>query len=949
MFNSRKIKFLCAFLLGALSFLAHAEEREFGAILPLKQGKLDAIPLLELVLRDARQDLQITTDEEAKEIEEKAKEIDATFTSEKSDRSQRAFEGLRLNVALLHYQEDLQLGLSKGRSSLTIKIPELRARIVKYAEDLIKIGANPAIKERAAFHLRTQNYLLGKVPAATVVAKTNKTPAPAGPYRQQLEFLDNLIALGDVTQAEVATAKMIKLSSTMEGYGYFASAMAAARALAGIDAKGKKVADTKGSYKTYLQKATLLVEKYPEDLKVLVINFSVKLWTMAEEDKINWAKPPISLTSFEGMTELDAINERRAYAMFKGSQKSQAIDTFAKLLAEYETSPELGRLTERYLELHRIHAGITKNFDAYVQALHRVNIAFKSNDVMGDEGEKLVPKYRDKFYNQFYLAVLTSIKTARDAKATEAEKAAASRDGLLFLSWAKDPKQKERILGELGALSLASKNYAKAAAYYMQAEKILHSPGYLAKAIEAQLILAQWPDQPPWDKIPAGDRSARLKLITLYQKILKDKPTNWFALAHVGLLQKATGSMDGAVKTWLPQLTKDPQNPHSARAAALMTHHFQTNKKWLELVSLLQLVAKNKIVLKQSGKPVDVKKHLGDALYTAGNQYSLRRDSKMALRFYRVFTSQYKDDPRMPEVLFKSGMAYRDTKEEEKFVLAMKAVTRLSPKSKWGHEAMKKGMELAKDESHKIVFYEAFLKNSPEKPESMSVREKLAKMYIGLTMYPKAITLFQAQEADPRTPATGKVAANIRIIELSEKANLPNPGLAAAQRIMKTSSAPQDALAKSYALFAKHHAQQKQFDMVDHFAKLSDKLTARDKASAEAIGQIRYLVALRSAAKPFHRPDPRTIKNPSAEVQNQIVFFQSIKAPFDRVCQLGKTNACKLARKTLSSYAQRSYDAVNAIELAQAPDKKTLQAFAVRKKQVLQAINVSIQKEAMTH
>lgn len=950
MFISRKIKFLLPFLVGLWSLSVKAEEKDFVPILPLKAGKLETIPLLELVLRDARQDLKVTTEDEVKDAEEKAKDIDVDYASETDEKAQKAFEAMRLNIALAYYLEDLQLGLSKGKNPLAIKLPELRARIVKYATDLASIGSNPAIKERAAYHLRAQNFLLGKAPATTVVAKTSKTPTPDGPYRQQLEFLDALSGLADVTHAESATAKMIKLSSTMEGYGYFASAMAAARALAGIDATGKKTGDTKQNYKTYLQKATLLVEKYPEPLKERVINFAIALWTQADEDGINWLKAPLNLQSFDGMSELDAINERRAYAMFNARQRMSAIDLFTKILAEYEASPELGRLTDRYLELQYLNGKATKNFDAYMQALHRVNTAFKSNDVLGEDGEKQVDKFRKKFHMMFYVVVLSEFKDARDPKAKDADKAAAQRHGMLFLPWAKDPKEKERILGEMGSLFLASRNYAKAVDYYLQAEKISHKPGYLAKAIEGQQNIAQWPPQPPWDKEPAGDRTARRKLITLYQMVLKEKSSNWFALAHIGLLQKMTGSMDAAVKTWLPKLSKDPQNPHAERAAGAMVQYFQDKKKWSELVGLLQLAAKHKIEPKQRGKAIDAQKMLGDALYAAGNQYSLRRDHKSALRFYRVFTSRFKEDPRLPEVLFKSGMAYQGLKDEEKFVLAMKAVIHSSPKTKWGQDAMKKGMELTKDESHKIYFYEAFLKNFPQSSEAINVRDKLSKMYVALTMYPKAIVLFQAQEKDPRTPPSAKVAANMRIIELSEKANLPNPGLAAAQRIMKSPSAPQDALAKSYALFAKHHAQQKQFDMVEHFAKLSDKLTARDKVSAESISQIRYLVALRNAAKPFHIPDPRTIKNPNAEVQNQLVFFQGIKTPFDRVCQLGATNSCKLARKTLSEYAQRSYDAVNAIEMAQAPDNKTLQAFSARKKQALQAISVSIQKnQGMTH
>lgn len=947
---SRKFKFLLLLLLGAGSLSAKAEEKAFSPILPLRTGKLETIPLLELVLRDARQDLKLTSVEEVKDADEKAKDIDVDYASETSEKAQKAFEAMRLNIALAYYLEDLQLGVTKDKNPLTIKLPELRARIVKYATDLVSIGSNPAIKERAAYHLRAQNFLLGKIAAPTVVAKSSKKPTPDGPYRQQLEFLDTLAAISDGVQSEAAIAKMIKLSSTMEGYGYFASAIAAARALAGIDASGKKTGTTKQNYKTYLQKATLLVEKYPEPLKERVIGFSIALWVMAEEDGVNWMQPPLSLQSFDGMSDLDAIHERRAYAMFNARQRMGAIDLFTKILTEYETSPELGRLTDRYLELHYLNGKATKNFDAYMQALHRVNTAFKSNDVLGDDGEKLVDKFRKKFHMQFYIAVLSGFKDARDPKASDAVKVAAQRHGLLFLPWAQDPKEKERVLGELGSLFLASRSYAKAVDYYQQAEKISHKPGYLAKAIEAQQSIAQWPPQPPWDKEPTGDRAARRKLITFYQMILKDKPSNWFALAHVGLLQKITGSMDAAVKTWMPQLSKDPQNPHAERAAGIMVQYFQEKKKWPELVGLLQLAAKNKIEPKQRGKPIDAQKALGDALYTAGNQHALRRDHKSTLRFLRVFSSQFKEDPRLPEVIFKSGMAYQGLKEESKFILAMKAVNRSSPKTKWGQEAVRKGMELAKDESHKIYFCEAFLKNYPQNPDSAAVRDKLSKMYVALTMYPKAIALFQAKEKDPRTPAAAKVSANMSIIELSEKANLPNPGLAAAQRIMKLPNAPQDVLAKSYALFAKHHAQQKQFDMVEHFDKLSSKLTARDKVSAESIAQIRYLMALHNAAKPYHHPDPRTVKNPNAEVQNQIVFFQSIKTPFDRVCQLGATNSCKLARKSLSEYAQRSYDAVNAIEMAQAPDNKTLQAFGVRKKQVLQAISVSIRKDTgMAH
>ncbi len=943
----RKIKLRLLLTLSLYSLSAGAEEQEFKPILPLPESKLETIPLMELVLRDARQDLILKTAEEATDAAENANELDEDYASATDEKARIAFDAMRLNIALAYYLEDMGLGLTKGKP--VAKLPEVRARIVKYATDLVTLGANPAIKERAAFHVRAQNQLLGKVAPTTVVAtKAPKGPAPDGPYRFQLEFLDALTALADESAVDRATAQMLKLSSSMEGYGYFASAMATARALAGIDNSGKKVRDTKPNYQTYLQKATLLVEKYDEPLKQKVLTFSVALWTLAEEDGINWMKTPIGLQAFDGLEELDAINERRAYALFNGNKAREALDIFTKLLAENEASVELGKLTERYLELQFLDGKKTHNFDTYIQSLHRVNNAFKSNDVLGDGGEAAVKKYRKKFHTLFYLAVLNSLKSAQQPKAAATDKAAAQRHAQLFLPRAQDDKEKVRVLGEMGSLHLQMKNYPKAVEAYLQAEKLSQKPYFLSKAIEAQQALARWPVQPPWDKEPPGDRAARKKLTTLYQMLNKKKSPNWFALAHIGLLQKNTGTMDAAVKTWLPFLSKEPQNPHVARAAGVMVEYFQVKKKWLELVGLLQMSVKHQIEIKQRGKPVDANKLLADALYAAGNQASLKRDPKLALRFYRIFNSQFKEDPRLAETLFKSGMAYNDLKDQEKFVLAMKVVVKTFPKTKWARDAIRKGMDLAKDESHRVYFLEAFLKHSPQSPEATAVREKLAKIYVGLTMYPKAIVLYQAQEKDPRTQPAAKVAANMRIIELSEKAGLPNPGLAAAQRITKLSNAPHDALAKSYALYAKHYAQQKQFDMVDHYAKLSDKLSVRDKNTAESIAQIRYLVALRSAAKPFNQPDPRTIKDPSKEMQNQVVVFQGLKVPFDKVCQLGATNACKLARRDLSNLAQRSYDAVNAIELAQAPDNKTLQAFAARKKQALQAISVSIQK-SMAH
>ena len=669
----------------------------------------------------------------------------------------------------------------------------------------------------------------------------------------------------------------------------------------------------------------------------------------AEGSNINWEKIPFSLKPFEGYAELDAINERKAYKLFDSGRRSESLDIIAKLLPEYEESEELGALTERYLTMLGQSIKKVEDDNAYLEALHRANRDFRSSNIMGEGQSDAAKKYAKRFHMLFYVHVLKSLKATRAPTTQTDNRSQAIKGATLFLSLADDAKEKVRIMNEIAFQHQLNKEPGKAVDIYVEIAKIVkgdQKPAYLNKAIDAQRILAQWPRNPPWSKDIPGDKSARKKLITLYQMALRKDGNNWQALAHIGLLQKNIGSMETAIQTWFPKLAAHDKDQNAALAAGLMLMHYNDQKKWKDLIILSQTILKHQIEPKHKDKTLDPNIFLADALFKGGNDAVQRKEQNLAIKYFRMFRNQFKNDKRLAEVLFKTGLAYNDVRDQKKFVMSMKAVITGFPKSPYEKEALRKGIALSKDESDKVYFLENFLKRYQQDSEALAMRDALAKLYLGLTMVNKAIAVYEVQEKDKRTKPEGKLAFNLRIIELAEKDENVKASLLAAERITKTPQVPAAPLAKAYAVFAKFHAQKTQWDRVEHYAKLIEKLDRRDKATVAAIAQVRYLVAVRNSLTPSPAPDPRTIKDPTKEMMNQASEYQGLKTHFDKVCELGQTEACLRAKKDLSTVAQRSYDNIQSINMAQAPDNKTLNEFVGRKKKILQSISNSIQRTA---
>lgn len=917
----------------------------YRPILSFEKTSLRNVPLLEVALRDPKVDLKIKDKDEAEDALDDAKDIDEDYPrAEPAEKQKLALDALRFYAALVYYLEDVELGLAKGGTAL--KLADMRAKVMAYAKFLIEVAKDQETKDRGRYVYLATAYAMGKEPQVAVAIKKKGAIPIDGAYKVRFELLEAFAALGDANPM-LGIGLMSKVSESLDAPVPLVGALATGRALGGFDLRGRKVRGASSSYGSFLYKSAMLTEGYKGEIKDRVLSFIVNVWMQAEGEKIDWSKPPFSVQPLEGFAQMDAINERKAYRLFDAGQREEALEVFARLLPEYEESAELGKLTDRRLNMMFAVAQKSGNYDAYAQALHRAARDFKNANVMGPDAAEAAKKFSKRFHNVYQLFVLRSLKAAHAANAKAEARADAVKIGTLFVNLTDDRKEKARVLREIAEVQHLARDYAKAVESYLDVSKLVKPDqkiAYVGKAIDSQRMLAQWPKDPPWDKNLPGDEGQRKKLITLYQMTLKKKASDWRALAHMGLLHKANGSLQQAFKLWLPQLSDGTSDGNAQKAAGLMLVHYNGEKDWKDLTEAAQAIRKAKVSPTHQGKGLNVDVYLADGLYHSGEMDFKKRDYKGAIASYQAFRSLFEADKRIPEVLYKSGLAYAELKDQKKFAGSMRVVVSKHSSSPFAKDAIKKGVELSKDESDKVYFLEASLKQFPNDPNTFALREQLAKLYTGLTMHEKALRVYEAAERDKNAKPEQKIIANLRILEISEKAKDNAAAVAAADRLIKTPRIGQSPLARAYAFNVKHYLRQKQADKVDEYTALAEKITARDKEASEALAEIRYITAARAVAKLPPAPDFKVITDPTKEITTQAVGLQEYKTKIDRVCELGDTPSCTMAKKDLSVAAQKVHDNVSAINLVQGETEKQFKDFESKKKILLQAISASILK-----
>lgn len=931
---------------------ALASDVELKPVLELNTKSIRRIPLIELALRDPKQELKAKDQDDAEDFLDDAKDDEDDFKdADKEDKLKLAESALKNYLAVAYYLEDLELGRVEGKK--IAKLNAIRAKVGKFAKALVGLTKDPALKDRGRFHVFAVKYLIGK--ENTVAKALLKAPikiASDSPYKDLFEFLAGIAELSK-SSPESGISRLNKLSTSLSEPAITASLLAEARALAGFDLAGQKARDSQPSYTTYLNKATLTATEYDIEVRENVFEFAVGVWMNAEDDKIDWDKIPISLQVFEDIPERHALEERKALAQFKQGKTAEALELYNKVLTAFRGEEEYAKLTQHYLDLHLLVAKKTNNYETYANALFRVDTEFRDKDILGEtnEDQATAANVAKKFHTRYATFVLQTIRQARAANATADTRAAAIKSGTAFIGRATSTEEKVNFLSEIAALHVMNGDHARAVDTYSEILKLSKGPAdstYLEKAIASQRVLAKWPATPPWDKVQPGDEAARKKLITFYQMALKNKSDDWSIIAHIGLLQLSMDARETAYKLWLPLIAKNSVDDNARRAAGQMLTFYKDDKKWRELVGLCHIAMKSKLEPIHNGKVINLTPFLGDGLYAGGMEALEKKENKQALAFLEEFLKSYKSDKRYGDVLFKAGLAYLEIRDSENFAQTMKEVVEKYPKSPNLKEAIVKGMDFSKDESHKVFFHEMYLKHFNGENGAVAVRESLGKLYTNLTMYPKAIKIYEAQDQDKRVNTEGKLSANYNIITLEEKHGDIEKAKKAADRMTKLTKTNQVALGRAYAFYVRYYAKKKQTDKFDQYAKLVDAFDGRDKEVAASIAQIRYFVAMRNFGKPLPYVDPKALKDPPKEMQNQVTIFQGLKTDFDKVCEVGETDFCAPAKDGLSDAAQRSYDMIQSINLTQAPDEKSYKDFEAKKAQILKIVSASILKTKST-
>ena len=371
-------------------------------------------------------------------------------------------------------------------------------------------------------------------------------------------------------------------------------------------------------------------------------------------------------------------------------------------------------------------------------------------------------------------------------------------------------------------------------------------------AIRSQSRLAAWPSKPPWKgNIPAGDRRARTKLLSIYDRAskLKGAKISWENLAHMGLLYRALGNKKSAESLWLKYLQKEGQNTnrHSMEAAGLLFTEFYQSQRWNKVVELGYLALKNKYAMTFQGKPVSFQKPFSDALFAQGEQDIKARKLDRATKYLSDFIKFFANDPRVPQAYHGLGNAYKGLNKLVPALNSFKILADKFPSYPARKLILTTGGSWAvtskKTTEYAFFFYGRYLRDYPQESNVPQIRDRLAQIYLGQKLYGWASRLYKEQSLSPQVAPPAQLAAALKYLEIEERYGQPKDAAFGANRILQLARPDSPAAGKAYGFLAKFAVARNDVNEMKALEPKLKVIAKTSKDAREALGMMKFKMA----------------------------------------------------------------------------------------------------------
>jgi hypothetical protein len=946
-FTPRNIRLIYGYvLLAAMQFFfvqpAFAEAT-FAPILPLNFPKPTVIPLLEESLRDPiifkkkiKEDSQVSDLVKAnKELKLKLK------TAKAKSQVKYAVELMENHAAIAYYYADRLSGRFGGGPAKKYNALMVSSykNLIEHANVVQSLSKSPIEVAIATYHIAAATYVIDD--------SAQKSPANLKPLTAKGSVLPDrllkrslfILAITDLASGDAKAADALEpLLNEVGTSGGISAKLALARFTAGINGQGDKTGTTNDAYLKLLFAASDKAFTVGKRNQEKIFGFILGVWRTSAGPKGTWKKAPFNEERFTDYPELVAIQERDGlWEWFSGNKRS-AIATYSQLALTLKTESTATDLDRRTLDMEELLFQESRVIAPYEKSLVDLRKRYSSEKLLGRDLGKRESGFSALIEKKHRMLVDTLLLGAASIKVTEANRVDAIGVANRYLVLIKDKPnaESESIETKIAGLWVLNKNYPKAVELYVKLAteaKPEKKQIFYEQAIKSQTIVANWPESPPWEAVPAGDASARKKLLGIFISLndLRKAKIDWIVVSHIGQLHLNLNQPAAAFKLWDDAIHKSPQHPAAALAAGTMLTSFLKTQSWEELEELARFTLFARVQPLFNKAPLSPAVLLPFALVKGGDAAFKAGKFAVAVKKFKELSTKFVSKDSDYNYFMLAG-SYRGDKKYKDSIETLVDFTEKFTKSTYLRQVLINGgtwsVPLAYEENA-MYFYKEFLKHFPTDAEAQRTADSLVGLYLGRRLYVEAATVLRERTLSTVISPEAKLTANVQLMRLEYKYGSKDRAYQAADTILLSSTTGDIRAAtlviKAHRLYTSRNVP----ELLQIEAQI--KTLGSSPTAIDGIGEVRYLLAEAKLGPMFASVNSHSVQNPIQAVFDRYALFTKSQADYLYVCSSGQPSMCGPALHRVARFADRMILLINDFQIPATLEEKVINDFMKRK------------------
>ena len=724
-----------------------------------------------------------------------------------------------------------------------------------------------------------------------------------------------------------------------------------ARAVAGLSQNGQRVGGANAAYRGQLNTALQAAQSLTDQEKDATFGFAMSVWRMAEGAKIDWSRPPFKMTLVGNSNVPKAIIERAALADWRDRKPDVAVRKYRALAHSMNGTSSRAELDLRVLDLMRVTANSKSSPKIYENALIAAEKDYLDTSILGEGQESRIKSVQLEILKRHRALVLGEMAQASNQKSQVSDRKRAISMGRTLISILQSGPDVVTIRVKMAGLYEQNKQYAEAVGVYKEladaSSKEAQRP-YLISAIRVQSVVADWPRVAPWSGMPGGKvgkTDARGELLELYQRLAGViEGRNWEVASQQGLLAVSLERRDEAFTLWQDLLKTKSTGVHAINAMGSMLTAYSAEQNWAETEKLARFSVEHRMSPVYRGKNLNTGDILAQAVLEQGKVALAEHKYQEAIRRFSEVVKAHAHFARCDEAMFLTASAFHGAGQHSDSLNSLLAFEQRFPRSGFYRQALLNGGDWSSamaSEDNTVFFYQRFVQRFGKDGEAQRVRDSLTALHIAMGHYSDALGVLQMSVAATDSNAT-KVAALTKIMEIERRSGtLARAGLAA-QKILQSTEAGDEAKASALGVKARLAAAQGRYGEVESIAK---QLAGMSSAAAqEALGGARYLLALARSKTPLKTFNNLELRDPAATLQAHYSSYRLTRQAFMSVCDAGATSYCPVAMMKLSELSKAFVESAQDIEIQENLAIEVVQRFKTQRQSIMSDVSNTAQQ-----